>query len=336
MSEEISKEKLLNALKKMKPSSSPGLDRLTVKFYIHFWDLIKEDFVKSYKYFFEQGKLSPSQRQDLIKLIPKKLCNLLFLNNWRPISLLNVNYKILTKLFPVWLRDIMPDLIHPDQHGFVKDCHLSNGILDLYAIFDLVADQEEDFLVCSIDVQKAFDSLDWSFLRYVLDKFGVPPHFVKWFDVFYNDRIAYVENNLQQSSPIHIQKGCPLSPLFFILAIEILAIRIRNNPEIEGIKSDHMVKKLNLMADDLLLIFKNTYSGCDQVDQELKEFSSNSGLKVNKDKYTVTRLSSKGQPLDQDLLPLFQRNQEKFTYVGFDVPLKEKDLSAINVPQKNC
>ena len=95
-----------------------------------------------------------------------------------------------------------------------------------------------------------------------------------------------------------------------------------------------MVKKLNLVADDLLLIFTNTYSGCDQVDQELKEFSSNSGLKVNKDKCMVTRLPPDNQLLDQDLLPLFQRNQEKFTYVGFNVPLKEKDLWAINVPQK--
>ena len=317
MNEEISEQELLNALK-MKPSSSPGLDGLTVKFYIHFWDLIEEDLVKSYKYSFEQGRLSPSQRQGLIKLLPKKLRNLLFLNNWRLISLLNVDCKILTKLFAARLKDIMLDLIHPDQCGFVKDRHLSNGILDLYAIFDLVADQEEDFLICSIDVQKAFDSLDWSFLKYVLDKFGFLPHVVKWFDVFYNDKTAYVENNLQRSSPIHIQKGnfqsCPLSPLFLVLAIEILAIRIRNNPEIEGIKSDHMVKKLNLVADDLLLIFKNTYSGCDQVDQELKEFSSNSGLKVNKDKCTVTRLSPENQQLNQELLPLFQRNQGKFTF----------------------
>ena len=121
MSEEISKQELLNALKKMKPSSSPGLDVLTVKFYINFCDLIKEDLVKSYKFSFEQGRLSPSQRQGLIKLIPKKLRDLLFLNNWRPISLLNVDYKILTQLFEAQLRDIMPDLIHPDQHGFVKD-----------------------------------------------------------------------------------------------------------------------------------------------------------------------------------------------------------------------
>ena len=81
MSEEISKQELLNALKKMKPSSSPGLDVLTVKFYINFCDLIKEDLVKSYKFSFEQGRLSPSQRQGLIKLILKKLRNLLFLNN---------------------------------------------------------------------------------------------------------------------------------------------------------------------------------------------------------------------------------------------------------------
>ena len=109
MAEEISENELLGALKAMKPSSSPGSDGLTVKFYVHFWDLVKEDLLNCLSHSFLVGKMSLSQRQGLIHLLPKMKRNLAFISNWRPITLLNVDYKILAKLFAKWLRDILPD-----------------------------------------------------------------------------------------------------------------------------------------------------------------------------------------------------------------------------------
>ena len=99
MAEDISMYELFLALKAMRPSSAPGSDGITVKFYLHFWDLISDDLFKSFQHSLLVGKLSISQRQGLIRLLPKKLRNLLFISNWRPITLLNVDYKILTKLF---------------------------------------------------------------------------------------------------------------------------------------------------------------------------------------------------------------------------------------------
>ena len=184
-----------------------------------------------------------------------------------------------------------------------------------------------------IDIQKAFDSINWKFLKYVFNLFGFPDVFTSWFNVFYTDRIAYIENNRSRSPPIKIERGnfqgCPLSPLFFILAIEILAIRIRNNPEIVGIDCNNIVKKLNLVADDLLLAFKNSFSGCEQVEQELKEFSLNSGLNINKEKCTVTHLSPSLLPPDPDVLPLFKRNQDQFSYVGFNFLFSKKNFGML-------
>ena len=109
--------------------------------------------------------------------------------------------------------------------------------------------------------------------------YGFPEEFLRWFNVFYTDRVAFVSNNNFRSDSIKIEKGnfqgCPLSPLFFALAIEILAIRIRNNTQIEGVQLENINKKINLVADDMLLIFRNTLNGCDQVQQELDEFSIN-------------------------------------------------------------
>ena len=95
-----------------------------------------------------------------------------------------MDYKILTKLFARRLKDILPDIIHPDQRGFIKDRRLSNGILDLYAIMDIIEKQDDDYLLCAIDIQKGFDSVDWDFLKYALNTFGFPQEFIKWFDLF--------------------------------------------------------------------------------------------------------------------------------------------------------
>ena len=231
MSTPISLDELHQALRKMKPSSAPGNDRITVKFYLHFWDLIKEDLFNCFNHAFLVGKLSSSQRQGHIRLIPKKNCNLLWIGNRRPITLLNVDYKILAKLFASRLKDILPDVIDPDQRGFISNRRISHSILDVYAAIETILDQDEDYLICSIDIRKAFNSINWSFLRYVLDLFGFPQDFVQWFNIFYSDRTAYIVNNNVRSNPINITKdnfqGCPLSPLLFVLGIEILASRIR-------------------------------------------------------------------------------------------------------------
>ena len=119
-----------------------------------------------------------------------------------------------------------------------------------------------------------------------------------------------------------------------MIAIELLAVRIRNNKEIIGIKHEDISKKINIVADDILLFFKNTYSGVMQVQEELKEFSSNSGLKINPDKSTITRICSHSSSIDVDTLPAFQRKENKFTYIGLECSVKQDSLWKDNLPDK--
>ena len=337
MAQDISIDELFNVVKSMRPSSAPGNDGITVKFYLHFWELVKNDLFSSVQHSLLVGKLSSSQRQGLIRLFPKKNTNLLLVSNWRPISLLNVDYKLLTKVFAIRLKHILPDIINQDQRGFVAGRRISHSILDVLAIIETVIEQEEDYLICSIDIRKAFDSINWEFLRYALQLFDFPPEFITWFNIFYSDRTAFVVNNNERSDPINISKGnfqgCPLSPLFFVLAIEILAVRIRNNPEIIGIQVEDFCKKINLVADDILLVFKNNFSGRAQVDEELKEFSMNSGLRVNPDKSSVIRINKNSSDIDQDTFPSFQRQKTAFKYIGLNCTLDQKNLWKENIPR---
>ena len=330
MAEPITLSELFKALQGMRQISSPGSDGLTVPFYLHFWEEIKHYLLASYNHAFRVGHMSISQRLGLIKLIPKKYRNLLLILNWRPITLLNVDFKILMKLFANRLKMILPDIIHPDQRGFIHGRNLGNGILDLYALLDIVDSEEIDALICTIDIRKAFDSLSWDFVNHVLQLFGFPPEFLTWFDILCTDKTVRVMNNGFWSDNIRVAKGsaqgCPLSPLLFIISIEILATRIRKNDQIEGIQSPPFSKKINLVADDILLAFKNTPEASQETERELLRFATHSGLRVNLDKCTVTRVGkNKKIPLENTILPTFQRVEDHFTYIGiefyFDVNL---------------
>ena len=100
-------------------NKSPGEDGFTKEFYQTFFDLLCKDLLNSYIEAFQQGSLSISQRRGTITLIPKEEFNLTDLKNWRPITLLNIDYKIISKVLAKRVEKCLPKLIHSDQTGFV-------------------------------------------------------------------------------------------------------------------------------------------------------------------------------------------------------------------------
>ena len=110
-------EELHEALSKMKKSSVPDEDSLTVNFYLTDWNLVKDLLFTSFRHSFHTGHLSIRQRSGMIRLIPKKDKDPTLVASWRPITLLNIDYKMLTKLFTLQLAVSLPDLIHSDQKG---------------------------------------------------------------------------------------------------------------------------------------------------------------------------------------------------------------------------
>ena len=120
LEKEFTIQELHGALSAMKTDMSPGSDGMTVNFYLAFWPIVGNLVYNSLQDAWHLGKMSISQRRGLLKLIPKEGKDLLDIGNWRPITLLNIDYKILTKMFALRLAQILPDLIHNDQKGFVK------------------------------------------------------------------------------------------------------------------------------------------------------------------------------------------------------------------------
>ena len=116
----LTTEECYSALKGFQKNKSPGTDGLTAEFYRFFWDKLGKIMVDSFNFGFGKGELSISQKQRIIRLIPKKDKNLSYLKNWRPISLLNVDYKISTKPLALRLGKVLPKIIDKPQTSYLK------------------------------------------------------------------------------------------------------------------------------------------------------------------------------------------------------------------------
>ena len=109
----------LKVIKQMKHNKSPGDDGIVSEFYVRYWYLIKEELTKVIKYTFLSNTLAPFQYRAMLTLLYKK-GEREDISNWRPISLLNVDYKIITKILAERLKPLLPNIIHPDKKGYVN------------------------------------------------------------------------------------------------------------------------------------------------------------------------------------------------------------------------
>ena len=265
----INATKLYNALKAMNPNAVPGEDGLTVNFYLTYWDLLSPYLIDSYLFAFHVGYLSIMQRRGLIRLLPKKDRNPLIVSSWRPITLLNVDYKILTKLFSVRLATVLPKLIHPDQKGFTAGRSIHENLIDMQTLLSLGDELTTDGFCILLDIQKAFDTIGWGFIQSVLIQYQLPDDFIHWFDIFYSYKELYILNNGFISDVLcparGVAQGCGISPLFFVLALKVLTLSIRGSRKLHGLNPQFKNKKVNFLADDGVLFLKWTKNAFEEL-----------------------------------------------------------------------
>ena len=151
----------------MQNNKSPGSDGLTTEFYRTFWEIISAYVVNSFNYAFNTGNLSISQRQGIISLIPKKKKDTQYLKNWRPVTLLNVDYKIATKTIALHIEKVLPHLINPTQTGYVKGRFIAidESIRLILGIMEYTKHKDIPGVAVFLDFEKAFDSVVWNYIQ---------------------------------------------------------------------------------------------------------------------------------------------------------------------------
>ena len=252
---------ILNGFQKNK---TPGNDGLTAEFYLAFWPILGKHLVACLNYAHNHGELSNSQKQAVITLLEKKGKDKRLIKNWRPISLINVDTKIASKALAKRLENILPDLIHYNQNAYVKGRSIFDAIRTIDDVLEYTKCSDQSGILVTIDFEKAFDSLDHRFLLKVLRTFNFGPSFIQWIRTFYSNVSSCVINNGFATSYFNVDRGVrqgdPLSPLLFILSLEVLACSIRQNDKIQGIKIEDEVVKISLFADDMTCFLRNKSS----------------------------------------------------------------------------
>ena len=340
LSADITTEEIEAALKRMKAGKSPGSDGLTVEFYKKFWPLVSKFVLQCISEFDDDGLLGFSQRQGLLKLLPKKGKNPHFIENHRPITLLNVDYKLFTSVLAGRLNELLPQLIHPDQRGFVKNRLIGDNLMDLYTLLaNADTGEDESYALFSLDIYKAFDSVSWVFLDRVLRSLRFPSRFINWVTLTRKNKVVKVLNNGHYSEALDIHRGLPqgdgLSPGLFLLAIESLANKIRAAPNIKGMLVPGMEtpKKLNLVADDTLITAYGSMENIRAVLDILDRFSGLSGLKINRQKSIILPVGREREPewLQMEELRDFQVYpfDRCFKYLGIMVGNDSMEASSL-------
>ena len=202
----------------------------------------------------------------------------------RPISLLNVDTKIMTKVIAARIKEVLPSIIHHNQTGYIKDRYIGETIRSIFDIMDFTLNENISGLMIFIDFHKAFHSLEWDYLYKCLEAFNFGEDFIRWVKTFYKNIESCTLNNGFFSEYFKLERGVrqgdPLSPYLFVLAIETLAIAIRQNSELKGIVIGKEETKLLQYADDTTatLSDKNFATALFKL---LDLFKSVSGLMIN-------------------------------------------------------
>ena len=187
-----------------------------------------------------KGELSSSQRQTIIKLIEKKDRDKNYINNWRPISLQNVDTKIISNALSERLKNVPSSLISTKQTACIKKRFIGEGGRLISDIVDTYDRNNIGGYLVTTDIEKAFDSLDHKFILTVLKKTAFGKNFVSWVEALLNNQESCVINGGILIRYFPLRRGAHqedlISVYVFVLCSEILFILIKNGPNIKGLE----------------------------------------------------------------------------------------------------
>jgi hypothetical protein len=295
---EFTNEEVKNALDQMAPTKALGPDGFTGGFYQQHWDIVGREVCEAALYFFENAYMDESINSTNIALIPKKK-NPISVTEFRPISLYNVLYKIISKILANRLKVILPSIISPYQSAFLSGKLITDNILVAYETMHAMHTKmwsKVGFMGIKLDMSKAYNRVEWAFIEAMMHKMGFAPRWIK----FVTECICTVTYSvIVNGNPVgHIipsrglRQGDPLSPYLFIICAEALSAmltRAEQKGVITGVPTSKQGPRLShlFFVDDSLLFCKANSVEWRRLTKILEQYERASGQKLNKEKTSL-------------------------------------------------
>ncbi|GKV39565.1 hypothetical protein SLEP1_g47323 [Rubroshorea leprosula] len=295
----FSAEEIEDGLKNCEGNKAPGPDGYNFNFIKFAWNSLKEDFVSFFGEFHQHGRLVKGLNSSFLTLIPKKL-NSVELKDFRPISLIGCIYKLLAKVLANKLKVVMSQIISDTQSAFVGGRQLVDGVLVLNEVVEKVKRRKHQAFIFKADFENAYDCADWSFLDWMMSRFGFGVQWRGWIkECLSTARISVLVNG----SPIEefmmgkgLRQGNPLSPFMFLMIAEGLhglVKKVETKGLIHGIDVGSKGLNISLLqfADDTVILGKANGENIFTVKIILRWFELMSGLRINFRKSSIVEFN---------------------------------------------
>ncbi|XP_021771467.1 uncharacterized protein LOC110735585 [Chenopodium quinoa] len=293
-SEEISK-----ALFEMHPNKAPGIDGLHALFYQKFWHIVGNDIINFIiDWWYYELDISDIGKTCIV-LIPK--CHdPRKITEYRPINLCNVVYKIISKMLANRLKPLLKNIISPQQSAFVPGRLITDNALVAFEIFHYMkrrGDGRHGTIALKLDMMKAYDRVEWSFLEKVMQRLGFCEFWVQKLMrclSCYSFQIKANGEIFGNITPTRgLRQGDPISPYLFLFVADAFSRFLSYSADeglIHGVKVCHGAPRIShlFFADDSILFSRANTNECSKIANILTTFESASGQKLNLSKSEVS------------------------------------------------
>jgi hypothetical protein len=322
---QFSEEEDQNAVFQMEHNKALGPDGFSAEFYQSCWDIIKKDLMALFTYF-HQGTL-PIHRLNFgtIILLPKSK-EAIAIQQGIPISLLNVSFKIFTKVATNRIIEVPTKVISPTQTAFLLGRNVLEGDIIMHEIIHEMHRKKQNGAILKIDFEKAYDKINWGFVQQTLRMKGFSPTWCRWIATFLEGGHVGIKISDQVGpnfkTKMGVRQGDLLSPILFNIVVDMLAILIniaKNDGQIARVIPNLVEDGLSTLqyVDDTTLFMDHNFDQPRNLKLILTVFEKSSGLKINFHKCEIFYFGeAKDHGLHYEQLFGCKKDTYPFRYLG--------------------
>lgn len=317
-------EEVLLALNSMSNFKSPGLDGFNSTFFKQYWGIVGAEIQQV----FRTGKLKPAFNHTFIALIPKT-ASANRMDQYRPIALCNVVFKLITKIISSRLRPILDHNIHPCQAAFIPNRSIGDNVLINHEVMYFLNKKKGrlGYMAIKLNLAKAYDRIEWGVLVHILSKFGFSSQFTDLIlECISTTKLSLLLNGSPFGYFSHgrgLRQGDPMSSTLFTIFSDLLSrllTRAEQNGLISGVKLSRLSPKVThlMYADDLVIYTKATPEEATHVSHCLRHYCHWTGQAINWHKSAIHFSSNTPTLARTEICHTMgiQECQHKETYLG--------------------
>ncbi|OAE25854.1 hypothetical protein AXG93_2145s1530 [Marchantia polymorpha subsp. ruderalis] len=298
-----SEKEIEDVLFSLRHNKAPGVDGISAEAMKRTWPLMKDFYVRMVGTFWEKGVLAETVTEGMIRLIPKSV-NKMALKDWRPLTMLTTDYKIIARILEGRLQLLLQKIISPQQTGFIKGWHMLDNVLTLWIAQDAARTYKHKGMFVKLDFEKAYDRVEHNYLWDAMSKCGLGSGFITLVKglTLGASTAVHVNGAKTYRFPVGrgVRQGCPLAPLLFVLATQPLMTEMEQSFQagrLRGYKvGDPVLLDYSLFADDMGVFIDNTHSFFQELRRVLAKYEVSSGARLNLSKSSILLLGMDRPP----------------------------------------